>query len=391
LWADALCINQSDLEERASQVQLMAQIYTGASKVLIWLGMGDSFKIQVALSYVCRIMNKYYAHRLPGGRRAVYRWNEREMDFSDDKTLPPNPGIGEFTLLALRCLFACPYFRRGWVVQEAVLHSTNEVFWGKARLDFEWLGYTAHHLENSWSLLSGASYEGLEAVSSMRILRIGIHEISSTYRFSSLLIYTRCQSFSDPRDHVYGLLGLKTACCELTLNASLFQPDYNAGVADCYRTATEALLECGDIGILALVEHFRTIADNWPSWVPRLNRLALGIPNYRSWSSSGDLLAESSRQVHDGNACMRMRGFCVDKVVGIHKTNGNKSLHTLLGQLAKSHGTERVAWNVTLGFSPSGTPLYQSWKLEDEHLKNFDAYLDVDSIQPNVLFPQRLQ
>jgi hypothetical protein len=38
LWVDALCINQSDFRERASQVLLMGQIYRTAKSTIIWLG-----------------------------------------------------------------------------------------------------------------------------------------------------------------------------------------------------------------------------------------------------------------------------------------------------------------------------------------------------------------
>jgi hypothetical protein len=38
LWIDALCINQSDLKERAQQVQMMRLIYAQANRVVIWLG-----------------------------------------------------------------------------------------------------------------------------------------------------------------------------------------------------------------------------------------------------------------------------------------------------------------------------------------------------------------
>jgi hypothetical protein len=40
LWADAICINRGNLEERKRQVGLMDYIYTRASTVLIWLGRG---------------------------------------------------------------------------------------------------------------------------------------------------------------------------------------------------------------------------------------------------------------------------------------------------------------------------------------------------------------
>ncbi|KAF7886134.1 hypothetical protein EAF00_010237 [Botryotinia globosa] len=38
LWVDVLCINQDDLDERASQVALMRRVYSEANTVLIWLG-----------------------------------------------------------------------------------------------------------------------------------------------------------------------------------------------------------------------------------------------------------------------------------------------------------------------------------------------------------------
>jgi hypothetical protein len=41
LWVDAICIEQDILVERAWQVQNMVEIYSRASKVLIWLGVDD--------------------------------------------------------------------------------------------------------------------------------------------------------------------------------------------------------------------------------------------------------------------------------------------------------------------------------------------------------------
>jgi hypothetical protein len=38
LWIDAMSINQSDLEERAQQVQQMMKIYSRAERVIVWLG-----------------------------------------------------------------------------------------------------------------------------------------------------------------------------------------------------------------------------------------------------------------------------------------------------------------------------------------------------------------
>lgn len=41
LWADAICINQEDLEECGYKVTIMTQIYQQAERVLVWLGEGD--------------------------------------------------------------------------------------------------------------------------------------------------------------------------------------------------------------------------------------------------------------------------------------------------------------------------------------------------------------
>jgi hypothetical protein len=53
LWIDALCINQSDLEERNSQVGLMAFIYRRATTVMVWLGQVPQQLIREETSWLC--------------------------------------------------------------------------------------------------------------------------------------------------------------------------------------------------------------------------------------------------------------------------------------------------------------------------------------------------
>jgi len=38
LWVDAICIDQSSIEERNAQVEIMGKIYSKANRVLMWLG-----------------------------------------------------------------------------------------------------------------------------------------------------------------------------------------------------------------------------------------------------------------------------------------------------------------------------------------------------------------
>lgn len=62
IWADGLCINQQDTEERAQQVTKMDAIYRSASRVLAWLGEeeyeGEAEDALSALQYLESPKNK---------------------------------------------------------------------------------------------------------------------------------------------------------------------------------------------------------------------------------------------------------------------------------------------------------------------------------------------
>ncbi|KAI1442452.1 heterokaryon incompatibility protein-domain-containing protein [Annulohypoxylon stygium] len=53
LWVDAVCINQTDDHEKARQIPRMAQIYRGASSVLVWLG--NSQECSIHLRNIARL------------------------------------------------------------------------------------------------------------------------------------------------------------------------------------------------------------------------------------------------------------------------------------------------------------------------------------------------
>lgn len=54
LWADAICIDQTNVQERGQQVQIMWQIYVQAKFVVACLGVGKSnSKLAMKLMYGC--------------------------------------------------------------------------------------------------------------------------------------------------------------------------------------------------------------------------------------------------------------------------------------------------------------------------------------------------
>ena len=54
LWIDAICINQSDLVEKKGQIEQMGQVYSQASRVVVWLG-GECDNSRVALDFLRQV------------------------------------------------------------------------------------------------------------------------------------------------------------------------------------------------------------------------------------------------------------------------------------------------------------------------------------------------
>lgn len=98
-WIDAICINQTDLEERASQVQIMARIYAYAVSVTVWLGeeADDS-------SDVLELLRQIVADDVK------YTYNSRE---TTKAVLAPAQN-------AIFALLDRSWFRRAWVCSVAI-------------------------------------------------------------------------------------------------------------------------------------------------------------------------------------------------------------------------------------------------------------------------------
>lgn len=56
IWVGALCINQSDAEEKSAQVSMMGEIYSQAARVAAWLGNpSDDRKMRLAIEHLAFI------------------------------------------------------------------------------------------------------------------------------------------------------------------------------------------------------------------------------------------------------------------------------------------------------------------------------------------------
>jgi hypothetical protein len=188
LWIDAICINQSDLVERSHQVRLMPHIYARAQMVLVWLGSSTIFKTY------CR-MESDHPKKSPKHSRSIGEHH------------------GPIMYHTVRDLCRRPYWKRLWIIQEI----------GKSR-------YRRIHYDNTaveWSRF-------MENIKLHRDLANSVPlkldtQVNSRYhhqKLSNLLMANHRALCKDPRDKIYGLLGLATdvdARFPISYSKSLFE------------------------------------------------------------------------------------------------------------------------------------------------------------------------
>ena len=275
-WADAICINQSDKSEVSEQVQLMGSIYSLATSVAVWLG-PSSEDSDSAIKFLETI--------------AIH--DENRNDGIVRRLIESAEGRQDIT--AAVCLFEREYWRRLWVVQEVLNARVIQVHCGSATLPWSRLQRAANVLRRA-SKLAGMHYGSPSGDDGEPVLispksRLSYGIIFASYGPSSFLI-TRsilegsmptdpannaakfmlalctCRSkfATDPRDKIYGVLGVAP---EDTQKAII--PDYNMPIGEVYTQAAEYIITVSrrlDIACHALHYPIHVTALGLPTWVP---------------------------------------------------------------------------------------------------------------------------
>lgn len=191
LWIDALCIDQSDAEERTRQIGIMSQIFGRASQVVVWLGKDDVFT-DIAME------------ALSTGKHASW-----------DRNIPLTNTIWQ--------LCERPYWKRLWVFQELKLASDILLMCGKKLLPWEpfqsyWRGVLDH-----FEAVSGDSADKMELTLATSMVMLRTRPTASS--LWDLLRATKNLECSDIRDRAYALLSVATEGHEG------IQADYDASVS----------------------------------------------------------------------------------------------------------------------------------------------------------------
>ncbi|KAH3916584.1 hypothetical protein HBI56_047660 [Parastagonospora nodorum] len=174
-WIDALCINQSNIEEKERQLRLMPTIYQKADTVIVWLGIPGDILLRDTKRIHDHCTRKAHVH---------------------DKLVLNN------MIPALNFMVENEYWTRLWIVQEIflakkILVCAGQYYWNSSslqRLQREFRPGNGYHTTDwtNWNNI-------LRAKQDWKNKKLELHE--ALHRWSH-------QECRDTHDRVYGLLGL---------------------------------------------------------------------------------------------------------------------------------------------------------------------------------------
>ena len=250
LWVDAICINQRDDNERNVQIRRMADIYELAQRVVVWLGpeANDSKLAISTLQHLGRqveITSRNTRVRSPEATEPDWFHSWCKLPYTEE------------IWLAIHELVKRPWFERLWILQEIQLANSraiivcgyDTILWSRFRRTVLCL-WAKKHLPSS------------QLREQLRLLQA----LSCSQRgqpFSYLLGLSRGRKCSNPRDRVYGLLGLAPPTF-----ARKIDPQYSLPIGDTYKALCVAHINY--VHRLELLQDC-TLDPNqivMPSWVP---------------------------------------------------------------------------------------------------------------------------
>ena len=123
LWVDSICINQNDTAERSAQVNLMGEIYSTASQVIVWLGTEN------AETELCRYLISMFARI----SKRVLAVPQKEWNYFEYKLqgrlfscgMPHHMDMEWWRMLAR--FLQRTWFGRLWTLQEVALKTRDTV------------------------------------------------------------------------------------------------------------------------------------------------------------------------------------------------------------------------------------------------------------------------
>lgn len=315
-WVDAICINQDDIEEKSCQIPRMMDIYH-AGLVIVWLGhvkelpADGLFKkiLQRTRSTPPKMSRDQAIKTL--FKKADTMWMDWEpVDEDDNVVLQSEFGQDYQAIIQVTAnILNRPWFDRVWTIQEASsLDTCPKIYVGRHSV------YLNKFVE-LWKILATEHRPLFLCSGSARM--VSLSRIDNLYRnvlfdgednpkradiaevFLRLLKITGKKACTDPRDQIYGLLGLLKDLVEGDLPDELM-PDYHLPYQEVYWRCAAFLF--GLVGDLSLLECGRNeINGDVPSWVP----------DFRHLSHKPMIRREESVRVSPDRRVLHVQGYII--------------------------------------------------------------------------------
>lgn len=314
MWTDAICINQEDGEEKKEQIKLMRELYSKATRVLIWLGKDSKNQ----------------------ARRAVDRI-ERIAQQENDLLPPQHPWWN-----VVAAFYRCKWFSRLWVFQEIAVATDADVLWGASHISWRTVGRATVRIRillhqqilrrSMMNVYHGYMFYKWSAVS---------ERPNSPETFLYMLQITRKLQCSYPRDRIYALSGFET----LDAFSADFcgQFDQRKRLQTVYQEfARKVLRRMQTLDLLSAVQHRSDQPGirkcTWaPKWdVCTADTLApLGL-NYERYHASRGLTIPSIQWTGNWEQFLRTEGFEFGKIVNTSEVMADlTSLRKLRAKLSE--------------------------------------------------------
>ncbi|ETS86704.1 hypothetical protein PFICI_00532 [Pestalotiopsis fici W106-1] len=312
-WIDSICINQSNHAERQAQVMLMGSIYRQAVEVIVWLGPASD-NSDLAFRVCHRLSGQETGAPTRSQRRAGSREFSKRIKalytpltnvFGDKSINFKYRGIRTIIreMRAVHDILTRPWWSRVWIIQEVTLAKHVVVFCGDAHIYWDQLlvGVIAcldwprakHYIDLATAHYARVLFQARQVVM--------CYNHDSSRLLFHLISQCRWSKATDPRDKVYGLLGLAS----IDSDSSNVRVDYSQSIEDCYRTALLDIIKAsGSLEILQLCRKPPGLKATYkspqlPSWVPDLRLDASDLHQETDLHGFGPLGFQSAPGIED--------------------------------------------------------------------------------------------
>jgi len=260
------------------------------------------------------------------------------------------------------------------------------MFWGNATIDFRRVGFVAKYVtEINISAFSRyntpATCVGIINCDSIHIVG---ESPPNTRDFLDLLEFSDTFDVTDPRDRIFGLLGLRTRDSDPDSGELFIKPNYESSVSEVYENVVAKLLvDQKKIQVLSFVQHDSVIPSDKKSWTIDWDKRVHYVFGQEARKTS-DMPPAVCKPVCGVPNCVAIQGIAVDEI-GSTMSDGADStlskdidmarrLKTLMGKLQEEYSSEAVAWTLTAGYSTC-------WTLVNDHgahLTEYNAFSEWD-------------